>query len=92
MNKTLPRRKILKADPRKKTTEHRVIPNLSLRGEQIMMRLRNGTLKLDPNGTYSLNEKLDEGRRMSRIDAANAHRQNSIDMANMRSKLQNQDK
>lgn len=55
----------------------RVIPNLSLRGKDIMTRYKNGTLRMTLEGQYSINEKIDESRRMTKQDIINAARDNN---------------
>lgn len=59
----------------KKDNKYRVIPNLSLKGKDIMSRVKNRTLILQPNTTYSLDEEFDNFRRMSKLDQVNRHRE-----------------
>lgn len=54
----------------------RVIPNLSLKGKDIMARLRNGSLRLDATGQYSLSPEIDATRRMTKLDIELAAREN----------------
>jgi len=52
-----------------KPVKFRVIPNLSLKGKDIMIRLKNRSLILDnKNIQYSLESEFDEARRMSKVD------------------------
>jgi len=67
-------------DPRFK-----VIPKLSLRGKDIMTRLKNRSLVLDGmTGNYTLEEHWDAARRMSKADAARALLTNGKTIADMK--------
>lgn len=47
----------------------RVIPHLSLRGKDIMTRLKNRSLMFDTSGNqYSTDEQIDATRRMSKLE------------------------
>lgn len=63
--------------PIKKDPKFRVIPNLSLKGKDIAMRLKNRTLRIDSDGQYSLEAEIDETRRMSRLDLARKAQENN---------------
>lgn len=73
----------------KKRKEFRVIPNLSLKGKDVLNRLNNRSLILEPGGQYNLDEKIEEARRMSKLDILNQHRLETANIANFRKKLQN---
>lgn len=63
----------------KKTTnpKFRVIPNLSLKGRDIMTRLKNRSLILNASGQYEINEAIDATRRMTKLDILNEMKRNS---------------
>lgn len=70
-------------DPRFK-----VIPKLSLRGKDIMARLKNRSLVLDGMpGNYTLEEHWDAARRMSKADAARAMLTNGKTIDELKNKM-----
>lgn len=69
-----------KAQPKpqkRKNEKYRVIPNLSYRGKDIMSRLKNGSLKPQSSGEYSLLPEIDETRRMSQLDIKRKAQENA---------------
>ncbi len=73
---------------KKDENRFKVIPNLSLKGTDVIKRLRNRTLMPSQNGQYSLDERIDEARRMNKADLINAYRENGIKLSNINQKLQ----
>lgn len=51
-----------------KDAKFKVRPNLSLRGKDIQTRLKNNTLDTDADRQYSLDEKIDETRKLSKLE------------------------
>lgn len=71
-----------------KDPRFRVVPNLSLRGTDIMKRLKNGSLKVDvKTGQYSIDDEIDASRRMTKADIINASRKNFQNINNLNNKL-----
>lgn len=73
---------------RPKSNKFKVIPNLSLKGKDILTRLRNRSLTLGANGQYALDEKIDQVRRMSKIDIAREALSNQQRINNLTNKIQ----
>lgn len=71
-----------------KSNRFKVIPNLSLTGKDILTRLRNRSLTLNQGGQYILDEKIDQVRRMSKIDIAREALSNQKKINNLNQKLQ----
>lgn len=70
--------------------EFKVIPNLSIRGEELKKRIANRTIILNgTGGNYSLEEAYDNVRRMNKIDIQLAARQNKKFISETSKKLQN---
>jgi len=67
---------------------YRVQPNLSLRGKDVQARLRNRTLVMEGNGSYSLDEAFDEVRRMNKMDRILKMREFTNQSNSLRQKLQ----
>ena len=63
----------VKATIKKKDNKFRVIPNLSLKGKDIMKRVKNRSLQLTPQMTYSLESEYDDFRRMNKLDQVNRY-------------------
>lgn len=62
--------KTIRAEKTKKPKDnkYRVIPNLSLKGKDIMQRVKNRSLQLTPQMNYSMENEFDEFRRMNKLD------------------------
>jgi len=71
-----------------KTNKFKVIPNLSLKGKEIQSRLQNRSLILNGNQQYSLDDKIDEARRMSKLDILNERIKLQKSISNMQKSLQ----
>jgi len=71
----------------KNKDQFKVIPNLSLRASDIQSRLRNRSLILEGNGQYSLEESIDEVRRMGKADKILKTRELQESVNNLRAKL-----
>lgn len=67
----------------------KVIPNLSLKGKDIQIRLRNRSLILSqPNmGMYSLDERITEASRMHRTDLINEARKTNENIESLKKQL-----
>jgi len=60
----------------KNKSDFKVIPNLSLKGPEILRRLNNRTLIVNQgSGQYSLDEEITEARKMGKADIENAYRE-----------------
>jgi len=71
-------------------SKFRVIPNLSLKGKDIMTRLNNRSLIIDNTGQqYSLEEEFDSMRKMHKTDLMNAHRNNHHLINSLQNQLKN---
>lgn len=80
-----PKKREIVRDPK-----FRVIPNLSLKGKDIMKRLQNRSLILDGmTGNYTLEEQWDAMRRMTKADAILAAQKNANQIKELSNKLQN---
>lgn len=78
--------KQVKATPQKmKNEKYRVIPNCSLRGSDIISRLKNRTL-IPQTGQYALDEAIDATRRMNKIDVAREALSNSKNIHTLQQK------
>jgi len=76
----------------KKTDKNKfkVIPNLSLKGPDIMRRIANRTLITNgATGQYSLDAEVDETRRMTKMDIMNKHRELTGNIANLQKSMSN---
>lgn len=77
-----------KSQPKKITNEKfRVKQNLSLRGKDLMSRLNNRTLLFKEPTNHSLDPKVDDIRRMSKIDIARESLLNSKNISDQMRKL-----
>lgn len=65
----------------------KVYPGLSLKGRDIMIRLRNGSLQLQEGGQYNLDKDIEKTRRMSKLDLAHASQQIQEDIRVLGDKL-----
>lgn len=65
-----------KDSKKKKNPNHRVTPNLTPRGRDILMRLQNKSLDTEGERSYTLNEDIVNSRRMNKHELAEAHRRN----------------
>jgi len=75
---------------RAKDPKFRVIPNLSLKGVDVMRRLANRSLMLDgTGGQYSLEEFAHQAQRMTKADVILAHREATMNIQSLQNKLQN---
>jgi len=70
MSKTI---KAPKQEQKKRDPKYRVIPNLSLKGKDIMQRVKNRSLDIKSSTTYSLDEEFDNFRRMDKLDQVNRY-------------------
>jgi len=76
-----------------KDPKFRVIPNLSLKGADILRRLANRSLMLDgTGGQYSLDEFAHASGRMTKSDIILAHREATMNIQSLQNKLQNANK
>jgi len=75
----------------KKTDKNKfkVIPNLSLKGPDIMRRIANRTLIMNSQGQYSLDQEVDDTRRMTKMDIMNKHRELTGNIANLQKSMNN---
>jgi len=75
----------------KKTDKNKfkVIPNLSLKGPDIMRRIANRTLIVNGQGQYSLEPEVDDARRMTKMDVMNKHRELTGNIANLQKSINN---
>lgn len=85
MSKTIKQQK-------KPENQFRVIPNLSLKGKDILTRLKNKSLKLDHEGQYSIQEEIDATRRMSKLDIMDKAQQNKKSIDELNKKIQSHSK
>lgn len=74
---------------KQKDPQYKVLPFGSLRGRDIMSRLKNKSLIITPSDNYSLEGTYDEIRRMDKRDIINAARNNTIQINSLKQKLQN---
>lgn len=75
------------ASTKKRDPKFKVIPNLSLRGKDIIQRLNNRSLRAEPDGVYSMDEKIDATRRMRKLDILTEANKNSNEINNLTNKL-----
>lgn len=75
----------VKQTPKPKNEKYRVIPNCSLRGSDIISRLKNRTL-IPQTGQYALDEAIDATRRMNKIDVAREALSNSKNIHTLQQK------
>lgn len=73
--------------PYVKDSKFKVRPNLSLRGIDIQNRLKSNTLDTQHNSQYSLDEKIDETRRMSKLDIHTKYNENQRKIQDLNDKL-----
>lgn len=74
--------------PTQVNPKYRVIPNLSLKGKDIMTRIKNRSLIPDRSGQiYSLDDKIDTSRKMSKLDLLNEMQKNDRQISDLKSKL-----
>lgn len=65
----------MKAKPQK---NYKVIPNLGLKGKDLSIRIRNGSIRVDGRGNiFSLDEDLDRINKMSRMEMNREYLENS---------------
>lgn len=82
-----PRQPMAEASTRKRDPKFKVIPNLSLKGKDIMNRLKNNSLQLQHSGQYSLEEEIDNSRRLSKVEIMHKAKENLENINNLTSKL-----
>jgi len=68
--------------------EFRVKPGLSMKGREIMTRLKNRSLNINPSNNHSLEEAYDEIRRLDKKDLIRKSRENQISINNHKLKLE----
>lgn len=71
----------------KKNPNHRVTPNLTPRGRDILMRLQNKSIDTDGERSYTLNEDIVNSRRMNKHELAEAHRRNNAKIEELKKTL-----
>jgi len=70
-------------------TKTKVVPGLSLKGKDLMNRIRNGSIQLNgSSGQYIQNKDLADAMRMSKTEQIIAARENAKKVAELKSKLQ----
>lgn len=72
--------------PKSPENKFKVIPNLSLKGNDILTRLKNGSLKLGSNA-YNSSPQIEATRRMSKIDIARKMVENQQTIQSIKSNL-----
>lgn len=75
----------------KPTSKFRVIPNLSLKGVDIMQRLKNRTLVTEGTSMYNLSEEIEASRKLTRSDLVLKHMEVSRSINSMKQQLQQQE-
>lgn len=75
----------------KPTSKYRVIPNLSLKGPDIMQRLKNRTLTIEGPSMYNLSEEIEASRKLTRSDLVLKHMEVSKSINSMKQQLQRQE-
>lgn len=76
-----------------KTTDKnqfKVIPNLSLKGPDILRRYQNRTLNLQGQGQYSLDPDIDDARKMTKSDLINKHKELTNQINKAKNNLQHE--
>jgi len=70
-------------------TKQKVVPGLSLKGKDLMTRIKNGSIQLQgSNGQYIQSKELADAVRLSKTDQIIAARENAKKVAELKSKLQ----
>jgi len=67
----------------------RVIPNLSLKGRELMTRLKNRSISISSDFNHTLEQEYDEIRRMTKKDILRKSNENNQTINNIKNKLQN---
>lgn len=69
-------------------SKFKVIPNLSIRSEELLQRMGNRTIILNGiGGNYSLEEAYDRFRKMNKVDLVLESRKNESVINNLKKKL-----
>lgn len=82
-------KKTVTVNTKKRDPKYRVIPNLSIRGKDLIKRINNRSILPEPDGVYSLDDKIDETRRMSKLDVSREMLKNQKEINSLTSKLTN---
>jgi len=70
-------------------TKQKVVPGLSLKGKDLMNRIRNGSIQLNSGqGQYIQNKEIADAMRLSKTDQILAARENAKKVSDLKSKLQ----
>lgn len=80
-----------KGRPKRDMNQFKVVPNLSLRGKEIMRRLNNRSLRLQSSqaNDFSIDTEIDDTRRMNRVDIHRKMLDNSKQAKDLQTKLDN---
>jgi len=69
-------------------TKTKVVPGLSLKGKDLMNRIRNGSIQLNGSGgQYIQNKELADAMRLSKTEQILAARENAKRVQELKSKL-----
>lgn len=82
----------LRIESRKKPKDpkYRVHPNLSIRGKELLTRIKSRNIKLDNSGQqYIMDEEILKLSRMNKKDVINEHREGAQKINSLKNKLQN---
>lgn len=79
-----------KQERKPKDEKFRVIPGRSLKGKDIMNRLKNRTIIPGYDGQYTLDEQFSKMKLQSKIDIARDHVKAQKEIHNLKTKLENQ--
>lgn len=74
----------------KKNPKYRVIPGLTPNGKELMQRLKNRSIVLEDNGDYSLDQEMDEARRLTKSDLRNKTNENKAKIDGLQKKINSQ--
>lgn len=74
---------------KKKDSKYRVKPNLTPRGKDIMMRLKNRSLNAIGGDNYTLDEEIVETRRLDKVELINRARLNHEKIKGLETKAEN---
>lgn len=75
---------------KEKDPRFRVVPGLTIRSDELKARIKNRSIRINPNsGRYSLDENIDGLRRMNRTDVIHQAQKNANVINSLKTKLEN---
>jgi len=77
----------METQKKQKNPKFRVVPNLSLKGPEIMRRLKNRSLNLEHGGQYSIDEEIQASLKLDKVELKNKARENAQKIADLAKKL-----